>query len=630
MAVNKTRIGLAVRFGEKIAGHPNVIHLLGLLALTVSLAYLTLRIMLTFEGANPFSYLVLLAAEIFGFVSLALFMFGSWNVRPARTLPPSNLSCDIVIATYNEEVLILEPTIVGSLRVNGVSQVWVLDDGGRPEVESLCEELGARYVKRSNNNHAKAGNINNALPQFDADLLLFLDADHVPSRNSITQMSGYFEDDNVAVVQSPQGFRNTDSMQHRSEKRHEQSLFFEVLLPGREDSDSVFWCGSAAILRRVALVQIGGLATESVAEDLHTSLRLQLAGWKIRYHNEILVTGLAPHTPAEFLIQRDRWARGTIQLFFSKESPIFGRGWKLKQRASYLGSLLYYFIPVQHTAFIVVLLMALIFNFYPIGNVQPWFFALMGFNIALNILAALAFSRGRRNASEGAEFNWMVARTHVSALFNNLLGRKTSFKVTPKVVNQLTAFEKLQLLLIPVLMTLLLIFAIVWRVLHQFTGFHLFGIELIGQMTNLTLAVSIAFASIELAALLPMIIRELSRVQYRALWRFNLDLPGKVGDFSVRIRDLHESGMMFVSSFPITEMGESVPFSFDTRDDNGKTVSIGGVFHPRRSVIVGGVYEWAGQVDWNSRNDRWNAQDYCYSKVARDRLTATNLSGGKR
>ena len=627
MQTKKSRFGFGVRFGEIIAGYPALIHALGLVALFVSLFYLLMRILFTFDGANLFSTLVLLAAEVFGFVSLALFMFGSWNVREANPPAPSDLTCDIVIATYNEDAVILEPTIVGSLRVNGVSRVWVLDDGRRPEVEALCVELGAVYVKRENNAHAKAGNINNALPQFDADLLLFLDADHVPSRTAITRMSGYFADETVAAVQSTQGFRNMDSMQHRSEKRHEQSLFFEVLLPGREDSESVFWCGSAAILRRRALLEIGGLATESVAEDLHTSLRLQLAGWSIKYHNEILVTGLAPHTPAEFLIQRDRWARGTIQLFFSKESPIFGRGWKPRQRASYLGSLLYYFIPVQHTAFIVVLLLALIFNLSPIGNVNPWFFALMGLNIALNILAALAFSRGRRNASEGNEFNWLVARTHVSALFNSLLRRRISFKVTPKVASQLSMSEKLQLLAIPILMTLLLIFSLTWRVLHETTGFHLFGVELVGQMSGLTLAAAAVFAGLELFGLAPMIIRELSRVQYRALWRFTVDLPGNIGDSSIRIKDLHESGMSFISSSPIAEMENSAAFSFETRDDNENVTIIGGVFHVRRASRSAGVYKWAGGIEWNSKNDRWNAQDYCYSKVARDRLTQTNLSG---
>ena len=76
------------------------------------------------------------------------------------------------------------------LRVTGVRHVWVLDDGRRPEIKALCADLGARYLVREDNRHAKAGNINAALPQMDADLLLFLDADHVPQRSAIQQMSG--------------------------------------------------------------------------------------------------------------------------------------------------------------------------------------------------------------------------------------------------------------------------------------------------------------------------------------------------------------------------------------------------------------------------------------------------------
>jgi cellulose synthase (UDP-forming) len=141
--------------------------------------------------------------------------------------------------------------------------VWVLDDGRRKEVREYCEALGVRYVARASNEHAKAGNVNNALPLITSEFVLILDADHVPSRDILRVLSGYFRDPRVALVQSPQHFRNLDSVQHRTHGRHEQSLFFRVLMPARDRNEASFWCGSSALMRVSALRDIGGVATDS-------------------------------------------------------------------------------------------------------------------------------------------------------------------------------------------------------------------------------------------------------------------------------------------------------------------------------------------------------------------------------
>ncbi len=38
----------------------------------------------------------------------------------------------------------------------------------------------------------------------------------------------------------------------------------------------------------------GGVATETIAEDFHTTIKMHEAGWRTHYHDEILVQGLAP------------------------------------------------------------------------------------------------------------------------------------------------------------------------------------------------------------------------------------------------------------------------------------------------------------------------------------------------
>ncbi len=612
------------RVGQWAAQHPRALHASGVVAVAIVVAYFVVRIFYTSEGAHPIAYWTLLGAEIFSLITLLLFLYDAWDVPPRFTPTPVGISTDIVIATYNEDVSIIEPTIVSSLRVTGVGAVWVLDDGGRESVRDLCALLGARYIARETHEHAKAGNINHALPQFTSDVLLFLDADHVPSRSIITTMSGYFSDPQVAVVQSPHSFRNRDSSQHRGVTRHEQSLFYEVLMPAREKSQTAFWSGSAAILRRSALLDIGGVAVETLAEDLHTTLRLQRSGYTVRYHNEPLVSALAPHTTLDYLLQRDRWARGTLGVMFSPESPVFGRGWTLGQRLHYLNNLLYYVIPVQRLAYVAVLVMVFLFGWLPLGNISLPIVGLLLASLAATAVASVLFSRGKRDAFDGSQFNWLSSSIHLKALLDAILGRKTKFMVTPKVATQLSLSEKVSALRLPLVVTTVLVGSWLYA-LADFAGLTRIvpGLSSIFPAIDNPLAFWWAsfFMLLEVASLERLLRREFRRRQVRMLWRFQTRMPALVGGKAVVITDIHESGMSFESDPALCEVGVETEMSLSParrmlRESKSYRTTIQGFFTPVRILELPGKVVTAGTLRWATDLDRWEAQDLCYAHLA--------------
>jgi cellulose synthase (UDP-forming) len=173
----------------------------------------------------------LLLAEAAGFLEFVLFLFMTWRVPPVRVVPaPRGLAVDVVITTYNEPAEILHSTILGAVNVRYPHRTYVLDDGARPEIRRLAEELGAEYIARDEHAHAKAGNINHALTVTSGDFIAVLDADHVPHPQFLERTLGYFSDDRVALVQTPQEFYNLDSIQHAAAAAedahwHEQALF---------------------------------------------------------------------------------------------------------------------------------------------------------------------------------------------------------------------------------------------------------------------------------------------------------------------------------------------------------------------------------------------------------------------
>src|SRR5436309_484706 len=141
-------------------------------------------------------------------------------------------------------------------------------------------------VRRKTNEHAKAGNLNNALARTRGEFILQLDADHVPLPHMLDRLLGYFTDPDVAFVQSPQDFYNTtDSFTHviNDEGRRlweENRIFFSLIQPGKDRLNAAFFCGSCGVLRRAALDDVGGFSTLSVTEDMETSIKLHARGWR--------------------------------------------------------------------------------------------------------------------------------------------------------------------------------------------------------------------------------------------------------------------------------------------------------------------------------------------------------------
>ena len=338
--------------------------------------------------------------------------------------------------TINEPVDMLRQTLLGAIRMDYPHQTWLLDDGRRPQMRRLAKEIGCNYLTRTDNADAKAGSLNNALRQVEADVLAIFDADHIPTKEFLTHTLGYFSDANVAFVQTPQDFYNLDSYQHIKNLHSrsiwsEQSLFFRVIQRGKDYWNAAFFCGSCAVIRRTALDSIGGFATGTVTEDLHTSLRLHKKGYTSVYHPESLAYGLAPLAIGPYLRQRIRWGQGAMQVW-RKEGILFARGLTIPQKINYLASAITYFDGWQKGIFYIAPVLVLVLGWLPIVDIGSavflWHF------IPYYVFTFWAFeeiNRGYGRVLQTEQFN--MARFW--ALMVSTLGwfrGKITFLVTPK------------------------------------------------------------------------------------------------------------------------------------------------------------------------------------------------------
>ncbi|MCU1492617.1 MAG: hypothetical protein JWO62_381 [Acidimicrobiaceae bacterium] len=304
----------------------------GLAATGVLVAYLTWRIAFTLPNGewNRTVAWALVSFEILPLAGLLIKTITLWNIDGAapgiRDLP-EGLRAAVLIPTYDEPIEVIVPTISAACALEPAHETWVLDDGDRPWLAEMCRSLGARYVTRVDHEHAKAGNLNNALSimadeEADGtpvtDVIAVLDCDHVPLPSFLTATLGWFADPEIALVQGPQSFYNAGAFDDDG-FTGEQGLFFNVTMPSLQHAGvGPFWCGSTALLRVAALREVGGIATATITEDMHTTLKLIRVGWKTVYHHQTLAVGLAPATPEQYMLQRRRWGMGAMQILVAE------------------------------------------------------------------------------------------------------------------------------------------------------------------------------------------------------------------------------------------------------------------------------------------------------------------------
>lgn len=390
----------------------------------------------TFNPALPIFSGVLYAAECFGALTLLLHACMVWRLSVRESPPvPAGINVDVFIPTINEPVAVIRRTALAALAMDYPHRTWILDDGRRPEVRVLADELGCGYLAREDNTHAKAGNLNHALAHTDGELIAVFDADHAPRRNFLLRTLGYFTGADVAFVQTPQDFYNLDSYQHRARLRDgrlwsEQSLFFRVIQRGKDVWNAAFFCGSCAVIRRSALETVGGFATGTVTEDIHTSIRLHKAGFQSVYHAESLAFGIAASQIEPFLRQRIRWGQGAMQVW-RKERILFSRRLTFGQKLCYLASILTYFEGWQKAVYYFTPAIVLLSGLLPLHTqAAPFLWHFMPY-LVLSLWAFSELGRGFGRVLMIEQYNMIRFAAFCWATLG-LFRRRLPFRVTPK------------------------------------------------------------------------------------------------------------------------------------------------------------------------------------------------------
>ncbi|MBW4468563.1 MAG: UDP-forming cellulose synthase catalytic subunit [Pegethrix bostrychoides GSE-TBD4-15B] len=432
--------------------------LLAWLSIVATLRYLFYRTAYTLNLDNwleGFFSLLLYGAELYAIATLMLSYFQTLRLRTRHpidlaTVPQDQwFTVDVYIPTYNEDLNIVRKTALAALALDYPApkkRVYILDDGRqfaerREQLYQMCQELGCELITRTDNAHAKAGNINHALKLTAGELILILDCDHIPSRQFLQQTVGFFYQQKVALVQTPHWFYNPDPFE-RNLLTHGRvpalnELFYKVIQKGNDFWNAAFFCGSAAVIRRDYVLEVGGIAVETVTEDCHTSLRLHSQGYDTVYYDKIMVAGLAPEKFSSYVGQQVRWARGMAQIL-RLENPLLNPRLKLTipQRLCYFSAASHFFFGFPRLMYALAPMLFLLFGINLVRGLGVETLAYAVPHIVLGLNANYITNKAARFSFWNEIFEYAMAFQEglvtLLAVINPKLGR---FNVTDKGVS---------------------------------------------------------------------------------------------------------------------------------------------------------------------------------------------------
>ena len=264
---------------------------------------------------------------------------------PLNSYPP----VAIIVSSFHEPLEVVEDTVTCFYNLTYPNKrIYFLDDtrydrpgqdpaemeAYRNSIDEMCSRIGVNLFRRKWHG-AKAGMINDFLEFIDGErregfqfrhldgtpreekekYVIVFDADMNPFPDFVEPLVAFMEaSPMLAFIQTPQYYSNFEANRVARAAGLQQAIFYEYICEGKSRQDAMFACGTNIILRREALMDVGGFDETSVTEDFATSLKFHLKGWSSAYYNRVCAFGMGPEDLAGYFKQQFRWALGTLGL----------------------------------------------------------------------------------------------------------------------------------------------------------------------------------------------------------------------------------------------------------------------------------------------------------------------------
>lgn len=261
-----------------------------------------------------------LIALFFIFGSVAIFLEFK-RLSPLEKRRPETLPRVALVKTMcNEDAEMVEQTIISLKKANypqNLIFIHLLDDSTdsriRKRLSDFCANNGIEYTQRENRAGFKAGALNNFLQKCDAEFFAVFDADErLTNPDFLMDNIGFFEDEKLAAVQTNKTASPSSIFETAASAMN--SIFYIFVNPVSAKNGTGSFVGSAALLRKSAIIEVGGFPTTSLVEDVALSFNLYLNGCSIMHNPKTYSQGASVGSYLQFLSQHNRYIIGMTQV----------------------------------------------------------------------------------------------------------------------------------------------------------------------------------------------------------------------------------------------------------------------------------------------------------------------------
>jgi len=274
----------------------------------------------------PYVYLTYMFISLY-FLFMFLFIYLR-NRKEIFSYPEANkkYTVSVIIPVFNEEKTIAD-TIKHVFDIDyDLLEVIVVNDCSTDNTFKILQNLGRNYPKLRILNHkknaGKAASLNDALKIAKTELVVVVDADSYPAKNSLKQMVGFFNNEKVGAVTCPVFVRNTNKFIEKL-----QAIEYRMISLTRKLLDYVdaiyVTPGPLAVYRKKALDEINGFDKKNMTEDIEITWHLTYAGWQRKMCLSTSVSSTAPNKIKGWFKQRRRWNVGGLQCINKYRASLF-------------------------------------------------------------------------------------------------------------------------------------------------------------------------------------------------------------------------------------------------------------------------------------------------------------------
>ncbi|HJP79358.1 MAG TPA: bifunctional polysaccharide deacetylase/glycosyltransferase family 2 protein [Pseudonocardiaceae bacterium] len=278
--------------------------------------------------AAALGWLLIISTVLAALRTVVVLTCAALHVRRVRRprQPEFGQPASVIIPAYNEE-LGIEATVRSALASRHPVEVIVVDDGSTDRTADVVESLGLRGVRLIRQRNAgKPAALNAGLAAARYDVVVMVDGDTVLEPGTVGILAQHFRDGRIGAVSGNAKVANRSSVlggwQHI-----EYVIGFNL---DRRAYD-VLQCmptvpGAVGAFRRSAVMAVGGLPKDTLAEDTDLTMALETAGWRVTYEERALAWTEAPSTLGQLWKQRYRWCYGTLQAIWKHRGAVLRRG----------------------------------------------------------------------------------------------------------------------------------------------------------------------------------------------------------------------------------------------------------------------------------------------------------------